>query len=222
VAEVQSTALVALRVIAPRLTPRFVKALGSLDCKLTSTVAGIHEGRLGVFPLRVIETVPVNARAGEHLLYTVTPGMLADPGGVPALSAEESEVFWALLEHVEQLRHPLPGQRKRYMKDEDKVIESFEQAALKRLLARLPPERILAGLAPEQRLAGLAPEQRLAGLAPEQVLRVYAPEQRLAGLTEAEAVLALPDATLRALSDEYLATLPEATRAAIRKRIGRS
>jgi hypothetical protein len=82
---VNSPTLVALRVVAPRLTPRFVKALGSLDCTLTSTVPGIHEGRLGVFPLRVVETVPVNARAGEHLLYTVTPGMLADPGGVPAL-----------------------------------------------------------------------------------------------------------------------------------------
>lgn len=66
----------------------------------------MHEGRLLIFPLRVIETVPANARAGEHLLFTVTPGMLADPGGIPALSGEESEVFYALREHVEQLRHP--------------------------------------------------------------------------------------------------------------------
>jgi hypothetical protein len=193
VAEVESPALVALRVVAPRLTPRFVKALGLLDCTLTSTVPGIHEGRLGVFPLRVVETVPVNARPGEHLLYTVTPGMLADPGGVPALSAEEREVFWALREHVEQLRHPLPGQRKRAMKDEDKVVESFGKA-MKAVLARLPPEEVLGA---------------------------YAPEQRLAGLTEAQTALALPDAMLRALSDEYLATLPEETRTAIRKRIGR-
>jgi hypothetical protein len=128
--------------------------------------------------------------------------MLADPGGSPALDKEEIEVFWALREHVEQLRHPLPGVRRRHMKDEDKVIESFDKA-LARLVERLPPEQRLAGLAPEQRLAGLAPEQRLAGL------------------TEAQAVLALPDAMLRALSNEhaYLATLPEETRAAIRKRI---
>jgi len=149
----------------------------------------------------VIETVPANGRAGEHLLYTVTPGMLADPGGIPALSGEESEVFYALREHVEQLRHPLPGQKRRHMKDEDKVAASFEEA-MKRILARMPPE------------------QRLAGLAPEQVLRSYAPEQRLAGLTEAQAVLALPDAMLRALSNEYLATLPRATRAAIQRRLG--
>jgi hypothetical protein len=220
VAELEDPALVALRVVASRLTPRFVEALKSLGCALTTAAAGVHEGRLGVFPLRVIETVPVNARAGEHLLYTVTPGMVADPGGVPALSGEESEVFYALQEHVEQLRHPLPGQRKRRMKDEDLVVESFGKA-MRAVLARLPPEEVLGAYAPEQRLAGLAPEQRLAGLAPEQRLAGLAPEQRLAGLSEEQAVLALTDAMLRALSDEYLATLPEATRAAIRRRIGR-
>jgi hypothetical protein len=183
VAEIEAPSLVALRVVAPRITPRFVEALRSLGCELTSTAAGMHEGRLGVFPLRVIETIPVNGRAGEHLLYTVTPGMLADPGGIPALDNEEIEVFWALREHVEQLRHPLPGVRRRHMKDENKVVESFEQA-LARLVARLPPE------------------------------------QRLMGLTEAQAVLALPDATLRGISSEYIATLPKETRAAIQRRIG--
>ena len=52
-------------------------------------------------------------------------------------------------------------------------------------------------------LDGLSPEQRLAGLAPEQAL------------------LALPDETLRTFPDNYLATLSEPTRAAIRARIGR-
>ncbi|MFO0755878.1 MAG: hypothetical protein U0359_05275 [Byssovorax sp.] len=157
--------------------------------------------------------------------------MVADPGGIiPKLDAEEIEVFWALKEHIEQLRHPLPGQKRRAMKDEDKVVESIEQA-LVRLVKRLPPEQRLAGIALEQRLAGLtpeqvlhayAPEQRLAGLAPEQVLHAYAPEQRLAGLTEAQAVLALPDAMLRALSSDYIETLPRATRAAIKRRIRRA
>jgi hypothetical protein len=230
VADVADPALVALRVVAPRLTPRFVEALRSLGCELTAIEAGMHEGRLGVFPVRVIETVPVNRRAGEHLLYTVTPGMLADPGGIPALSVEEIDVFYALQEHVEQLRHPLPGQKRRHMKDESKVVESFEEA-LMRLVTRLPPEQVLRKFAPEQRLAGLAPEQvlrsyapeqRLAGLAPEQVLRSYAPEQRLAGLTEAQAVLALPDSMLRGLSNEYLATLPRETRATIQRRLGKT
>ncbi|WP_199693396.1 hypothetical protein, partial [Sorangium cellulosum] len=144
VAEIDDPGAVALRVLAPRLTPRFTEALRSLGCTLTPTGPGTQEGRLGVFPLRVVETVAANAREGEHLLYTVTPGMVADPGGIPALSPAEVAVFWALLEHVEQVRHPLPGQRKRHMKDEKRVVESFEQA-LARLVARLPPEQRLAG-----------------------------------------------------------------------------
>lgn len=219
VAEVEDSAALALRVVAPRLTPRFVAELSALGCELTCVAAGVHEGRLGTFALRAIETVPANARAGEHLLYTVTPGMLTDPGGIPALSGEESEVFYALREHVEQLRHPLPGHKRRAMKDEDKVAQSFEEA-MKRILARMPPEQRLAGLAPEQVLRAYSPEQVLRAYSPEQVLRAYAPEQRLVGLTEAEAVLALPEAVLRGLSNEYLATLPRETRAAIEERLG--
>ena len=63
--------------------------------------------------------------------------------------------------------------------------------------------KLIEGLPPEQRLAGLPPEKRLAGLPPEQ------------------AVLALPDELLRALSPDYLTTLPEPIRAAVRARIGR-
>jgi hypothetical protein len=209
---------VALRVVAARMTPRFVEALRSHGCALVETAEGVHEGKLGEFPIRVVETVRVFDRRGEHLLYTVTPAMVADPGGLPAFSAEEFEVFWALQDHVEQLRHPVPGQRKRHMKDESKVIESFDQVVA-RVLARLSPEQRLAGLAPEQVLKAYAPEQRLAGLAPEQRLAGLAPEQRLAGLNEDQAVLALPEALLRGLSDEYLATLPADTREAIRERL---
>lgn len=200
VARIEDPAEIALRVVAPALTPRFEAALRSLGCVLTKTAPGTHEGRLLVFPLRVVESARANARAGEHLLYTVAPGMVVDPSGIPALSTEEVPVFWALLEHVEQHRHALPGQRKRQMKDEDKVVESWERA-MKRVLARMPPERYLAGLAPEQRLAGLPAEQRLAGL------------------TEAQAVLALPDTMLRALSADYLAKLPAETQAEIQRRL---
>lgn len=64
-------------------------------------------------------------------------------------------------------------------------------------------QRAVSTLSPKQRLAGLSPEQRLAGLTPE------------------EQLLAMPDAALRALSDDYLATLPEHVRAQIRQRIER-
>ncbi len=62
--------------------------------------------------------------------------------------------------------------------------------------------KFVSTLTPEQRLAGLAPEQRLAGLAPT------------------EAVLALPDALLRALSPEFVDALPAEVRARVRARIG--
>jgi hypothetical protein len=52
----------------------------------------------------------------------------------------------------------------------------------------------------------------LESLPPEQVLAAYKPEQVL---------LAMPDEALRALSQEYVATLSEPTRAAIRARIAR-
>ena len=108
-------------------------------------------------------------------------------------------------------------------------LEGYDEV-IRKLIEGLPPEQVLAAYTPEQVLAAYKPEQRLAGLAPEQVLAAYkpeqrlaglAPEQRLAGLAPEQAVLALPDEVLRGLSDAYLATLSEATRAAIRARIGR-
>jgi len=64
-------------------------------------------------------------------------------------------------------------------------------------------QTLLESLSPEQRLAGLAPEKRLAGLASDQV------------------VLTLPNDVLRALSNSYIASLPEPTRTIIRNRIER-
>jgi hypothetical protein len=58
----------------------------------------------------------------------------------------------------------------------------------------------------------LPPEKRMAGLAPEQVVHALGPEQLLP---------AMPDEVLRALSDEFIEKLPEPTRSAIRKRLGR-
>ena len=72
----------------------------------------------------------------------------------------------------------------------------------------------------EQRLAGLAPEQRVAGLAPEQIAAVLAPEQRLTGLDEAHTVLALPLPMLRALSPDYIKTLPQDIQDEVQRRLG--
>jgi hypothetical protein len=93
-----------------------------------------------------------------------------------------------------------------------KTIEGYED--MRRKFAE--------SLTPEERLAGLAPEQRLAGLAPEQVLSVFPPEQVLSAFPPEQRLLSLPDDALRALSDDYLRTLPADVQDTIRKRIGRA
>jgi hypothetical protein len=81
--------------------------------------------------------------------------------------------------------------------------------------------RVLEQLPPEKRLEGLTPEQRVAGLAPEQVMRAFAPEQVVRALGSDQLLPAMPDAMLRALSDDFIETLPEPTRTTVRKRLGR-
>jgi hypothetical protein len=44
VAEIEDPAPIALRVVAPRLTPRFVEGLRALGCELTTTAAGTRDG----------------------------------------------------------------------------------------------------------------------------------------------------------------------------------
>jgi hypothetical protein len=74
----------------------------------------------------------------------------------------------------------------------------------------------------EKAVRALPPELVIGAYPPEQVLKAFSPEQRLAGLTPEQAVLAMPDDVLRGLSADYLATLSDATREAIRARLGRS
>jgi hypothetical protein len=76
------------------------------------------------------------------------------------------------------------------IKDRQKLSKSYLEA-LQRLAEVMPIEARLAGLAPEQRLAGLAAEQLLPSL---------------------------PEELLRALSAEYLATLPASVRRAVERR----
>ncbi len=91
--------------------------------------------------------------------------------------------------------------RERKMKQPDiENLPGFGEL-FKKTLDAIPIEERLAGLTAEERLAGITPEKRLAGLAPEEVIP------------------ALPLATLRALSAEYLRTLPAEVQEQIRQRL---
>ena len=206
----EATASVALRVVAPTLTPRFHAQVIALGGAIAETaVRGVHDGTFNGFALRVVETSVAWPHPGEHLLYAVSPACVEDPGRVRTFDDRERELYYRLLQGITQLaRDP---KWKAIMKDATLVKDATSKALLD-LLAMLPPEIRLAGLAPDERLAGLRPDERLAGLAPA---------ERLAGLAPAQAVLALPDEVLRGLSEPYLATLPADVQATIRARLAR-
>jgi hypothetical protein len=82
----------------------------------------------------------------------------------------------------------------------------------KSYLASVPIEWRLEGISPEELLTHLKPEERLSGLKPEEIARALSPDH---------AVLVLPEEALRALADDYVATLPVDVQAAVRARRGR-
>ena len=85
-------------------------------------------------------------------------------------------------------------------------LEGYDEY-MEEMLRQATPQQKLRGMTPEERVAGLRPEERVAGLRPE---------ERVAGLRPEEVVAVLPVEVLRALSDEYLATLSPETQAKIR------
>jgi hypothetical protein len=226
---------ICLMVVADRIPKVFVEQIKRMGGALDATANGLFKGHLGGLPLHGVELREAyKSGPSERLLYAFTRAFLRDHSPIKLLDTEEMAVYRLISEHVQQLR----GNRATMdMKDVDLAAKSYQDAlndlvalatpeqrlaglAPEQIAAALAPEQRLAGLAPEQRLAGLAPEQRLAGLAPEQRLAGLAPEQRLAGLAPEQVLLTLPDDVLRALSPDYVRTLSDATRAAIRKRIG--
>jgi len=201
--------IVALRVVAPTLTPRFRAQVEALGGALAATAApGVWDGALQGFALRVVETSVAWPAPGEHLLYAVSPACVDDPGRVRTFDDRERGLYYLLLQRINRL---VNDPRWRSIMKDAALVGDTTSKALRDLLDSLPPEVRLAGLKPDD-LAVLPPEQRLAGLPPE---------ARLAGLAPAQTVLALPVEVLRGLAPEYLATLPDDVRAAVRARLAR-
>ena len=210
---------VALRVVAPVLTPRFRAQLAKLGGSLYETpMRGVHDGMVSNFALRVVETIVAWPHPHEHLLYSVSPECITHPERVRAFDDTERRLFYHLAQGIAQLTHD--PKWKTLMKDAT-VVDAATEKALRDLFAVLSPEFKASLFTPEELAAHLKPEQRLAGLKPEQRLAGLKAEERLAGLDPVQTVLALPDAVLRGLSEDYLATLPDDVRATVRSRLGR-
>ncbi|MGK4005039.1 hypothetical protein WMF31_20600 [Sorangium sp. So ce1036] len=129
----------------------------------------------------------------------------------------EQDDFLRIFSHRRVLGPEARRWLQQWVSPEEGTMQSVEEMEgydemLQKLLDSLPAERRLAGLTPEEVLSAYPPEQRVAGLAPEQRLAGLAPEQQL---------LAVSDAVLRGMPDEYLRTLPAEVQDAIRRRIGR-
>ena len=191
-----SPAEVSLALVVPRLNKALLGELAALGLTLRRRDDGYHEAE--GFALRVVVTElgVVAALDRDDVLQWFAR---ADALSVDARS-------W-IRQHVHAGSDDMSTQI-----DED--LEGFNQY-VRELMKKLPLEERLKGLTRKQRLKGLA------GLSPEERLEGLAPEQRLAGLSEADCVLALPDAALRALPAEYLATLPSDAQERIRARLAR-
>ncbi len=211
---------VSLRVVAPTLTPRFRAQVIALGGALSeSSSVGVHEGTLGPFALRVVETGIVWPAPHEHLLYAVSPACLDDKSPrARGFDDRERELFYHLAQVIARLASD--PKWKTIMKDAA-LVEATAEATVRDLIAKLPAAWRLAGLKPEERLVGLKPEERLVGLKPEERLVGLKPEERLADLDPAHAVLALPVEVLRGLSADYIATLPDDVQAIVRARLAR-
>ncbi len=79
VAGLADPADLALRVVAPSLTPRFKAGVEAMGGTLACTAEkGVHEGRLGPFALRVVETSLACDLPHEEVLFLFSPRFLRE------------------------------------------------------------------------------------------------------------------------------------------------
>jgi hypothetical protein len=218
-ASLTDPARVGMRVVAPTLTPRFRAQMLALGGTLTAaSMRGVHEGTLGPFALRVVETTVAWPNAREHLLFMVSPEYVTAPARIEGFDDNERTLLYHLTQHITKLAS---DPKWRALMKDAALAQQTSEATWRELMAKLPASVRLAGLSAAERLEGLKPEERLVGLKPEERLVGLKPEERLVDLDVAHAVLALPVDLLRGLSESYIATLPDDVQATVRARLAR-
>ncbi|MEZ4410468.1 MAG: hypothetical protein R3A52_28910 [Polyangiales bacterium] len=187
-----------LALVVPTLSPTLARELAQMRLALTTADDGYHRAEGAFCAVVVIELQRAAVREHDELMAFFA-------GREAALSMEAARWVGQNTSQVSTMDKASPA-----LEGYDDWIDRLASGMTHEQLLRLfPLEKRLAGLAPEQRLAGLAPEQRLAGLAPEEIAQALPAEHR---------VLALPDEALRALSEDYIATLPDDVQAKVRAR----
>ncbi len=193
---------VTLLLVVPSINGPLRDELDDLGLELPRSETGYHQVQGAILPLVVIDLRVVAEREDDDLLRCFA--------GLPQRTLEGRR--W--------VAHHWNVQGDNMSTNATPDLYGYDEF-IERHLQDLTPEQRLKGLAPEHVLSVFPDEfieSHLQDLTPEQRLKGLAPEQRLAGLTEAEQVLALPDHLLRALSEDYIATLPADVQAKVRSR----
>ena len=106
--------------------------------------------------------------------------------------------------------------------------QRLEGVSVEKRLKGIPEEKRLEGISEEKRLKGISEEKRLKGISEEKRLKGISAKKRLEGiptkerlsdLPEEEQILALSDAVLANLPEDYILSLPKQTQEKIRRRL---
>ncbi len=193
---------VTLLLAVPSINTALREELDDLGLAMEPSLDGYHFVDRGLLPLVIVDLGVVAEREDDDVLRAFAGRR------VRTLAAQR----W-MRQHQSKRSDTMSTQAT----PELEGYEDFVQF----MLDGLTPEEKMMGLTPEQRLAGLAPEQVVNILKPEQIANALKPEQRLAGLAPEHVALALPVEVLRALSDDYIATLPDDVQREVRARRAR-
>ncbi|AUX42466.1 uncharacterized protein SOCE26_038990 [Sorangium cellulosum] len=171
-------------VIADRIPSGFIRQIERHRGSVAPLGGGLWRGELNGLLLHGVETREACWQSPtERMLYTFSRDYLKGAGQILPLDPEETRVYNALYQQVEQFRRQRGTMA---MKDYELARQSYQEV-LDQMLAQVPPEQVLSrytpgqrldGLTPGQRLDGLTPGQRLDGLTPEEILRAIPPEMR--------------------------------------------
>lgn len=194
--------------LVANLTPALIGHVASMGLEFRDMQDGYWQITGGLFRMYVLEIDRI--------------GDLEEDGVIGSFGHREGDTRQARQFWTEMVGTKEAGMGAENLEGYEEVIERFlETLPPEKRMAGLPPEKRIAGLPPEQLMAPLSPEQRMTGLSSKQRMAGLSLEQRLEDVSPEQMLLCSPVDALRLLPESYIATLPEAIREAVRKRLAR-